>query len=192
MITIVAFLARAHGYNALCGMINESNYKILKVFTHKSKPKSEDPNRGEREDFHFFVEKCKENEIPLEIIDSKLQPITEVPDCDFIVEISWRYLIINDIVKKASILAFGIHRGQLPEYAGAEPIKQALNHNEKKIVLSAHHLDEEIDAGNTINTISHHVEYNKINSLEENIQKLREEITPLFSKIVKGTIEKYK
>ena len=191
MITIVAFLSRPHGYNALCGMINEPNYKILKVFTHKLKPKSEDPNRKERDDYHLFVEKCNENKIPLEAIDSKLQPITEVPDCDFIVEISWRYLILEDIVKKTSILAFGVHRGKLPEYAGVEPIKHALNNNEKEIILSAHHLEEKIDVGGTISTISHPVNYNKSNTLEENIQRLREEITPLFTDIVKNTIKKH-
>lgn len=191
MITIVVFLSRAHGYNALCGMIEESNYKILKVFTHKLKPKSEDPDRTEREDYHLFVEKCKENKIPCEAIDSKSQSITEIPDCDFIVEISWRYLISKNIVKKASILAFGVHRGKLPEYAGAEPIKQALNNNEKEVVLSAHHLDEEIDAGGVIDAISHPVNYNKSKSFEENIQRLREEITPLFSDIVKNTIKKH-
>ena len=130
MITLVAFLSRPHGYNALCGIINKSDYKLLKVYTHKLKPKSEDPNRAERKDYRLFVEKCKENKILLESIDSKSQPITNVPDCDFIVEISWRYLISEEVVKKASILAFGIHRGKLPEYAGAEPIKQALIKNE--------------------------------------------------------------
>ena len=191
MITIVAFLARHHGYNALCGIINESNYKILKVFTHKLKTKSEDPNRGEREDYHLFVEKCNENKIPLESVDSKLQSITEIPNCDFIIEISWRYLILEDVGKKASILAFGVHRGKLPEYGGGKPIKQALSHNENKIILSVHHLGNKIDSGGTIDTISHPVNYNKTNTLEENIQRLREEITPLFSDIVKSTIKKF-
>ena len=44
MIRIVAFLSRPHGYNALCGIIDEPNYQLLKVYTHKLKPKSEDSN----------------------------------------------------------------------------------------------------------------------------------------------------
>ena len=31
MITLVGFLSRPHGYNALCGIINNLNYKLLKV-----------------------------------------------------------------------------------------------------------------------------------------------------------------
>jgi len=191
MITLVAFLSRPHGYNVLCGIIDKSDYKLLKVYTHKLKPKSEDPNRAEREDYQLFVEKCKENKILLESIDSKSQPITNVPDCDFIVEISWRYLISEEIVKKASILAFGIHRGKLPEYAGVEPIKQALIKNENNIILSAHRLAKKIDLGETICTLSHPVNYDISITLEENIQRLRDEITPLFSDIVKSTIVKY-
>ena len=46
MIRIVAFLSRPHGYNALCGIIDEPNYQLLKVYTHKLKPKSEDSNKS--------------------------------------------------------------------------------------------------------------------------------------------------
>ena len=102
-------------------------------------------------------------------------------NCDFIVEVSWRYLILSYITKKASIAAFGVHRGKLPEYAGAEPIKQALNKNEKEIIISAHYLGQEIDLGGTINTLSHPVNYKYSKTLEENVQRLRDEITPLFS-----------
>ena len=123
--------------------------------------------------------------------DSKSQSITNVPRCDFIIEISWRYLISEEIVNKASILAFGVHRGKLPEYAGSEPIKQALIKNENEIILSAHHLAEKIDLGRTICTLSYPVNYDISKTLEENIQRLRDEITPLFSDIVKNTIIKY-
>ncbi len=191
MIRIVAFLSRPHGYNALCGIIDEPNYKLLKVYTHKLKPKSEDSNRSERDDYRLFVEKCKENKIPLEAIDSKSDPINDVPNCNFIIEISWRYLIPEEIIKKASVLAFGIHRGKLPDYAGAEPIKQALNKNEYEIILSSHYLAEKIDSGKTISTISHPVNYHKSNTLDENIQRLRDEITPFFFLLMKNTIIKY-
>ena len=192
MITIVGFLSRPHGYNALCGIIDNPNYKLLKVFTHKLKPKSEDSSRSERKDYILFKQICRKNNIPLEAIDSNSQIINNVPQCDFIVEISWRYLISQEIVKQASTLTFGVHRGKLPEYAGSEPIKQALEKNESKIVLSSHHLAEEIDSGGTINTISHLVNYDNSKSLDVNVQRLRNEITPMFSKIVETTISKYR
>jgi methionyl-tRNA formyltransferase len=191
MITIVGFLSRPHGYNALYAIIGNPNYHLLKVFTHKLKPKSEDIDRSERDDYSLFEQICGKNNIPLETIDSNSQIINNVPKCDFIVEISWRYLISKEIVKQASTLAFGVHRGKLPDYAGSEPIKQALEKNESEIVLSAHHLAEEIDSGGTISTITHLVNYENSKSLTQNIQRLRNEITPLFSKIVEITITKY-
>ena len=86
-------------------------------------------------------------------------------------------------------MAFGIHRGKLPEYTGAEPIKQALLQNENEIILSAHYLDSLIDTGKTITRISHPVNYDSSFSIDKNIQRLRDEITPLFSIIMFKTFK---
>ena len=164
-------------------------HKILKVYTHSLNPKSQDPKRSLRIDYHLFKEICAKHDIPLVAIDSKKEKIQDVPHCDFIVEVSWRYLLLSEITKKAKIIAFGIHRGKLPEYTGAEPIKQALLQNEKEIFLSAHHLDQSIDTGKTITRMSHPVNYDSSFSIDENIQRLRDEITPLFSKIMFKTFK---
>ena len=108
-----------------------------------------------------------------------------------IVEVSWRYLISKEIVKKAKVLAFGIHRGKLPEYPGREPIKQAISNGEKEIILSAHLLAPEIDGGNVIDEISYDVNYDKHKDLDENIQIIRDEITPLFPILMNKVIKKF-
>jgi len=187
--TIVAFLSRTHGLNVLSSLIESKDHKILKVYTHSLNPKSQDPKRSLRIDYHLFKEICAKHDIPLVAIDSKKEKIQDVPHCDFIVEVSWRYLLLSEITKKAKIIAFGIHRGKLPEYTGAEPIKQALLQNEKEIFLSAHHLDQSIDTGKTITRMSHPVNYDSSFGIDENIQRLRDEITPLFSKIMFKTFK---
>ena len=189
MKTVVGFLSRGHGFNVLLELVKSTNYSVLKVYTHSLKPKSEDPNRSQREDFSGFVEICKNNKIPLEKIDSKNEKIENVPQCDYIIEVSWRYLISENITKQAKKNAFGIHRGKLPDYAGAQPIKQALLNQEKEIVLSAHYLAPEIDSGDTIVSLNHPVNYENNYNLEENIQRLRDEITPLFSKLAFQTMD---
>ena len=188
MKTIVGFLSRPHGYDALSAIAKSQNYKIIKLYTHKLNPKSQDPQRSIRTDYELFVKKCADNSIPLVSIDAISDEITDFPDCDYILEISWRYKIPNNIINKARIAAFGIHRGKLPDFAGAEPIKQALLNDEKKIVLSAHYLEKEIDAGNIISTIEFPVNYNGDKDLDVNIQIIRDEITPLFSKLVFQTL----
>ena len=188
MKTIVGFLSRPHGYDALSAIAKSQNYKIIKLYTHKLNPKSQDPQRSIRTDYELFVKKCADNSIPLVSIDTIDDEIIDFPDCDYILEISWRYKIPNNIINKARIAAFGIHRGKLPDFAGAEPIKQALLNGEKKIVLSAHYLEKDIDAGNIISTIEFPVNYNGDKNLDVNIQTIRDEITPLFSKLVFQTL----
>ena len=188
MKTIVGFLSRSHGYDALSAIVKSQNYKIIKLYTHKLNPKSQDPQRSIRTDYELFVKKCADNSIPLVSIDTIGDEITDFPDCDYVLEISWRYKISKNIIDKARIAAFGIHRGKLPDFAGAEPIKQALLNGEKKIVLSAHYLEKDIDTGNIISTIEFPVNYNGDKDLDANIQTIRDKITPLFSKLVFQTL----
>ena len=188
MKTIVGFLSRSHGYDALSAIVKSQNYKIIKLYTHKLNPKSQDPQRSIRTDYELFVKKCADNSIPLVSIDTIGDEITDFPDCDYVLEISWRYKIPKNIIDKARIAAFGIHRGKLPDFAGAEPIKQALLNGEKNIVLSAHYLEKDIDTGNIISTIEFPVNYNGDKDLDANIQTIRDKITPLFSKLVFQTL----
>ena len=188
MKTVVGFLARPHGYNALSALVESQNYKIIKLYTHKLNPKSQDLQRSIRADYELFVKKCADNSIPLIPIDSKDHEITDFPECDYIIEVSWRYIIPQNIINKARRDAFGIHRGKLPEFAGAEPIKQALLKNEKIIVLSAHYLEKTIDTGQVITSIEFPVDYNDEKNLETNIQSIRDQITPLFSKLMLETL----
>ena len=76
----------------------------------------------------------------------------------------------------------------MPDFAGAEPIKQALLNGEKKIVLSAHYLEKTIDTGHVISTIDFPVDHDDEKNLDINIQTIRDEITPLFSKLVFQTL----
>jgi len=186
--TIVGFLARPHGFAVLTNLTKSFDYKILRIYTHMLNPKSQDPTRSKRIDFDLFTKECLKNNIEIIPIDSKLENI-DCPNCDFIVEVSWRYKIPREIISKAKVGAFGIHRGKLPDYAGAEPIKQALLKGEKEIILTAHHLTSEIDQGKTIHSINHVVNYNTNQSFEQNIQRLREEITPLFPILTFKTLE---
>jgi len=184
MKTVVVFLSRPHGYDVLKKLIESKEYKILKLYTHKLNPKSQDPKRQIRDDFHLYEEKCKKFGISLVTIDENKSEILNCPVCDFIVEVSWRYLIPENITKKAKIAAFGIHRGKLPDYAGAEPIKKAIKNNEKEIVLSAHFLEKKIDFGDTILSYEYKINYDQKLDFDENIQKIREEITQFFGNLV--------
>ena len=191
MYNVVGFLSRPHGLTVLNSILSCSNYNLLAVYTHKLNPKSQDSSRSVRKDYHLFEEMCASKNIPLISIDSKNSNFENFPECDIIVEVSWRYLIPDVITTKAKIISFGMHRGKLPEYAGAEPIKQALLKNEKEIILSAHNLNAGIDEGEVLATISHDVNYDSKISLDDNIQRIRDEITPKFNELLFITFSKY-
>ena len=65
-------------------------------------------------------------------LKSKLEKFVKNNEFDFLISVSWRYLISPQVFEKAKIGSFNIHRGDLPKYAGVEPIKRALNNNETK------------------------------------------------------------
>ncbi|MBR73438.1 MAG: methionyl-tRNA formyltransferase [Dehalococcoidaceae bacterium] len=180
---VVGFLSREHGLEVLNSLIKSSSYKLIKVYTHSLKPKSEDPQRAIREDYIIYKKICQEHDIPLEPIDSKDFVIEDFPKCDFIIEVSWRYLISKNIISSPRISSIGIHRGELPKFAGAEPMKKAIMNKEKNIIVTAHYLDKNIDEGETITSITHPINYDSQMTLDENILRLRNEITKYFSKL---------
>ena len=89
MLTIVGFLSRPHGFNVLTTLGKLDEFDILKIYTHKFNPRSQDSNRGIRSDYELFVNECEKLSIPLETIDSKDTEIKNCPDCDYIIEVSW-------------------------------------------------------------------------------------------------------
>lgn len=191
---VLAFLARQHGFNGLQHLLKDPRFEVIAVVTHKRNPKSEDPERQEREDFRLFQNLTNENGTPLHFVDTKKEALAlgekiSTWDFDLIASISWRRLIPEEQLVQAKIGGVNLHRGKLPQYAGAEPIKQALLNKEKEIVIDGHILDKEIDTGKVLAQYSHPVSYREDDSLEENICRLKKEITPHFGPLLIRSIE---
>ena len=81
-----------------------------------------------------------------------------------------------------------LHRGKLPNYPGAEPIKQALNNKDSHITVTSHLLAEEIDSGEPIALYKHPVNHND-RSLDDNVERLKEELTPNFGPLLIKSLE---
>ena len=192
-IRCVALVARNHGMATL-NILLEKNYVIMAIFTHKLNPKSYDKDQNVRDDFHEYENFSKKNNIPLFTIDSKIEKkkLDEYVlenDFEFLISVSWRYLIPEDIFKKAKYGAVNLHRGDLPKYAGIEPIKRALNNNEKQIAVCCHHITSNIDEGKVIFKDYHNTNYQNELSLEQNVERLKKEITKYFPKLTIKTLE---
>ncbi|MEM3008193.1 MAG: formyltransferase family protein [Candidatus Nitrosotenuis sp.] len=190
----ILLVARNHGLESLKNLIRLDRYKIIAIFTHMLNPKTYDPERKIRSDYKDFVKIAELNKIPLFTIDNKselsiLKDFSEQNEYDFLISISWRYLIPPYIFNKAKIGSINLHRGDLPKYAGVEPIKRALQNNEKEIVVCAHHITENYDAGEVICKAKHPVNYDYNKTLDENVDRLKEEITPYFPQLTIKSLE---
>jgi methionyl-tRNA formyltransferase len=186
----LALLARNHGLEVLSYLAaNTSLYNVVAVFTHRLNPKSQDPLQGERKDYVDFLKIAQDAGMPVYTIDSKadkirLEEFAKNNEYDFLVSVSWRHLIPPSVFQKARLGAINIHRGDLPKYAGAEPIKKALQNGEKEIYICSHHITENYDEGKVICKASHPVNYDASKTLEENVVRLKKEISPHFTQLL--------
>jgi methionyl-tRNA formyltransferase len=190
MNTVVAFLAREHGLNGLQALLNSTRYRLLALATHRLLPKSEDIHRSERVEFAEYCALAKRYEIPLFTIDhmseqQKFEEYLHPLTFDLIASISWRRLIPSTILCQAKLGGVNLHRGKLPQYPGAEPIKQALLNGDSSISISAHILTDIIDGGRVLYDYQHMVsEGLKELPLDKKIACLKQELTPYFGPLL--------
>jgi len=191
---VAAFVARDHGWEALQSLHTIPNVEVAAVATHRFLPRNEDPKQGPRPDFSRFVDFANRAECPLLSVDSRAEQqqfenqILKLP-YDLILSVSWRRWIPNSLVERALLGGINIHRGRLPNYAGAEPIKQALLKGERRITVTAHQIVEEIDGGPILATA--HLDQLPPShwTLEARVAFIKKSLTPLFSLLTKHCIQ---
>ncbi len=186
---VAALLCRSHGLSAFKALAESKQFDLLFVATHRKKATFEDPSREERDDFKQFVSYAKRFKVPLLLVDRKndLEDISselEKRPVDFLVSVSWRMLIPEQHLTKARLGTLNLHRGALPQYAGNFPLHRAIENGETKICISAHILESAIDSGEIICEQWHPINYNSSNSLDENVERLKTEITPHYGPLL--------
>lgn len=192
---VLCFLARPSGLRCLEALVSESTYHVIALFTHKKKPKSEDVDRGVRTEFHRFQEVAARHSIPLFTIDTKnenetLASLEDLPDFDYLLSCSWRYLIPMSLVNRARIGSVNLHRGKLPEYKGTEPVKRMLQDNVGFVTLTAHVMIEEIDAGKILGEISMPATCANGESIEAAAERLKKTLEPHYPKLMMQALKK--
>lgn len=200
MYNVVSFFGREHGLEGFKSIIESKEYNPLVVFTHKYKAKFEDPERGLRPDFEDYQKIAEENNILLFDINSRKEVpkideiLQDYSNIDYIVAISWRFLIPKQHLDLPKITGINLHRGRLREndkeisennlYPGNFPLVRALENGEKEVYIAAHILEEKIDAGDVIKQVKHPVNYNSSKTLDENVERLKKELTPYFGPLL--------
>lgn len=179
----VAFLARFPGVLVLKDMLENPQIELLGVYTHGRLPKAE--GDGERPELNLFRDLCHER-TPLYAVDGPghLTPPPEL--ADLIICLNWRYLLP---VGHAKIASINIHRGDLPKYAGAEPVKRAIEAKESFVAITAHHMTEQIDAGDKIAVVySRILEVEPGISVADHAEITKRNLYPLYVPLVRLAI----
>jgi len=192
---VIGYLAREHGLAGLDALLGSGRYRPIAVFTHRRKAKFEDPERGERPDHARYVAVCAGAGVPLFEVDTAEQA-RQIPrvlaelECDFLASISWRRLITPEELACPRLGGVNLHRGSLPEYPGGLPLHQALKNGDERVAITAHVLSPEIDGGEVLDKAYHPVNYQTSVSIDENVERLKRELTPSFGPLLLRALDK--
>jgi len=154
----VALLGRDTGLQLLEEvLIGDSRLDLKHVFTHKYLPKKD--GGAIRPEALEYQRLCDKHNINLEFLDGDdaKNPHNFLLDQgmhDLLIVLSWRYILPTETLEKFKIARINIHRGALPAYKGGEPVRRAIENNDKTVTITAHHIIEELDAGSPIGTVS--------------------------------------
>ena len=146
----VALLARVPGLEVLRGaLIGNPQVELVAVFTHGRRPKAE--GSGARPELAEYRQACAGARVPLHVLDGPQARDLEnhLPDeeLDLLLSLSWRYILPKPVLDRARIAAINLHRGALPAYGGAEPVRRAIEAGERRVAVTAHRMVEAVDAG---------------------------------------------
>lgn len=149
---VICLVARQGGVKLLTCLLRHPNITVVGVFTHSKRPRSEDPNRTERPEFLQMRKLLEGINIPLYAVDSlseakRMEGFEELGEFDFLLSLSWRFLVHPHILGRSRLADINLHRGLLPRYSGAEPVRRMLEDGLKQATITAHIMVDAIDAG---------------------------------------------
>ena len=145
----VALLGRDGGLALLRdGLLRNDLVELVGVITHGKLPKAE--GGGVRPELPAYESVCAESNLPLTVLDGSQAKQLEdhLPnDLDLLVVLSWRFILTPAAFEAPRLGALNLHRGALPEFAGAEPVRRAIEAGESRTAITAHKMVGEVDMG---------------------------------------------
>ncbi|MCP4527479.1 MAG: hypothetical protein GY833_16420 [Aestuariibacter sp.] len=183
-LTAVLFIAREAGIEVFDYCIRE-NIKVITVYTHPYEPQvSANAELRERREYKAIADRCHKYGIPLHAVPPK-----DIPDCRYVIACSWRNHISRRIREKATLGAINLHRGRLPQYAGAEPVKRAIQDKAEHLYVTAHHLEEGIDTGATICSVRRPLRHVPICNIDSLVVVEKRKLLPMYSRALRAAID---
>ncbi|MEV4165535.1 methionyl-tRNA formyltransferase [Nonomuraea dietziae] len=145
---IVMFGYQTWGHRTLRALL-DSGHEVVLVVTH---PRSE--HAYERIWSDSVADLAEEHGVPVLLRnrpdDQELMARLKEADPDLIVANNWRTWIPPEIFTLPRHGTLNVHDSLLPAYAGFSPLIWALINGEKEVGVTAHMMDEDLDAGDIV------------------------------------------
>ena len=192
---VVCLIARPCGARLLGTLLRHPSIEVAGVFTHSTKPTSEDPARGERPEFGLIRKLLDGTTVPLHVINTSaeardLTGFEELEPFDFLLSLSWRFLVPARFLERSRLADINLHRGQLPKYGGAEPVRRMLEDGLKFATITAHIMTEELDAGEVLVEDDLAVEAQPHESMVELVERVKQELDPIYPVTALAALDK--
>lgn len=139
--SIVPFVDHEVGYRLLQKMIScatKYNFNIPAVVTTQENSNSWWPGVDTI---------CNEEKIPLHIYDEKFSSDLFTVQPDWILLLSWKYLLPKNFISVPKIGLLNLHYSLLPEFRGVYPVNWCIIEGKKSTGITFHFVTEEIDGG---------------------------------------------
>jgi len=145
----VALLARDTGLAVLeDALLDNEKIELLGVYTHGRLTKAE--GGGQRPELPLYREISEARGFPLTVLDlpeaRRVQDYLR-EDLDVLVCLSWKFILDRTVLDGLRVGGVNLHRGDLPKYAGLEPVRRAIEAGETRTAITAHKMVEEVDMG---------------------------------------------
>ncbi len=146
----VALLARPPGVAVLRdALIGHPGIELAAVLTHARRPRSE--GGGERPERAEIEAMCRGAGVAFAAVDPPeardIGPLLPPGPLDLLICLSWRFVLAPEILARFGLGGVNLHRGALPNYAGALPVQRAIEAGETRVAITAHEMAAEVDAG---------------------------------------------
>lgn len=184
---VVPFFARQHGLYGLEKLMQARDFYVPAVFTHRF-----ERDGRERWEFPAYEELAADYDMPLLTIDKKrdqasLPGLLRQVEPDFLASISWKYIFPPEVLEVTDYYTVNLHRGLLPGYEGAEPVKRMLLDGHEEAVITAHMMVEEVDAGPILATARYPMKYNGA-CIDDSVEQVLSDIGPLFGPLLLNSL----
>ncbi|GAA2489263.1 methionyl-tRNA formyltransferase [Actinocorallia cavernae] len=145
---VVMFGYQTWGHRTLQALL-DSDHEVVMVVTH---PRSE--HAYEKIWSDSVADLAAEHGVPVVIRnrpdDEELLTLLKEADPDIIVANNWRTWIPPRVYSLPRRGTLNVHDSLLPKYAGFSPLIWALINGEKEVGVTAHMMNEELDAGDIV------------------------------------------